>query len=50
MKLRNSVASGVISGFQGTSGAYNFNKSHYGVTENPYVLALIVDGKIVIVK
>jgi len=39
-----------ISGFQGTSGAYNFDKSHYGITENPYVLAQIVDGKIVIVK
>jgi branched-chain amino acid transport system substrate-binding protein len=38
------------SGFQGTSGAYNFDKSHYGITENPYVLAQIVDGKIVIVK
>ena len=39
-----------ISGFQGTSGAYNFDKSHYGITENPYVLAQIIDGKIVIVK
>jgi ABC-type branched-subunit amino acid transport system substrate-binding protein len=38
------------SGFQGTSGAYNFDKSHYGITKNPYVLAQIVDGKIVIVK
>ncbi|MGC2776066.1 MAG: ABC transporter substrate-binding protein [Bradyrhizobium sp.] len=39
-----------ISGFQGTSGAYNFDRSHYGITENPYVLAQIVDGKIEIVK
>ena len=39
-----------ISGFQGTSGAYNFDKSHYGITENPYVLAQIIDGKIEIVK
>lgn len=39
-----------ISGFQGTSGAYNFDKSHYGITENPYVLAQITDGKVVIVK
>ncbi len=39
-----------ISGFQGTSGAYNFDKSHYGITQNPYVLAQIIDGKIAIVK
>lgn len=39
-----------ISGFQGTSGAYNFDKSHYGITKNPYVLGQIIDGKIVIVK
>lgn len=38
------------SGFQGTSGAYNFDKSHYGITKNPYVLAQIVNGKIEIVK
>jgi branched-chain amino acid transport system substrate-binding protein len=39
-----------VSGFQGTSGVYNFDKSRYGITENPYVLAQIIDGKIVIVK
>ena len=38
------------SGFLGTSGAYNFDKSHYGITKNPYVLAQILDDKIVIVK
>jgi branched-chain amino acid transport system substrate-binding protein len=39
-----------LSGFQGTSGAYNFDQSHYGVTENPIVLAQYIDGKLVIVK
>ncbi len=47
-KIRDQIEK--ISGFQGTSGAYNFDKSHYGITENPYVLAQIVDGKIAIVK
>ena len=47
-KLRDQIDK--ISGFQGTSGAYNFDKSHYGITENPYVLAQIIDGKIEIVK
>jgi branched-chain amino acid transport system substrate-binding protein len=39
-----------ISGYQGTSGIYSFDKSHSGVTQNPFVLAQIVDGKIVIVR
>lgn len=39
-----------ISGFQGTSGVYDFDKGHYGISKNPYVLAQILDGKIVIVK
>lgn len=47
-KLRDEIEK--TSGFQGTSGAYNFDKSHYGVTKNPYVLAQIIDGKIAIVK
>lgn len=47
-KLRDEIEK--TSGFQGTSGAYDFDKSHYGITKNPYVLAQIVDGKIVIVK
>ena len=47
-KLRDEIEK--TSGFQGTSGAYNFDKSHYGVTKNPYMLAQIIDGKIVIVK
>jgi branched-chain amino acid transport system substrate-binding protein len=47
-KLRDEI--GKTSDFQGTSGAYNFDKSHYGITTNPYVLAQIIDGKIIIVK
>ena len=48
VKLRDEI--GKTSDFQGTSGAYNFDKSHYGITTNPYVLAQIIDGKIIIVK
>jgi ABC-type branched-subunit amino acid transport system substrate-binding protein len=40
----------VVSAFQGTSGLYNFNADHRGVTRNPFVLAQIVDGKVVIVE
>jgi branched-chain amino acid transport system substrate-binding protein len=47
-KLRDEIEK--TSGFQGTSGAYNFDRSHYGITANPYVLAQIIDGKIMIVK
>jgi branched-chain amino acid transport system substrate-binding protein len=36
--------------FQGTSGLYNFQADHHGVTKNPYVLAQIIEGKVVIVK
>ena len=36
--------------FQGTSGLYNFKVDHRGVTKNPYVLAQVIDGKVVIVK
>lgn len=39
-----------VSGFQGTSGAYNFDKSHYGVTKNPYVLGQFAGDKLVILK
>lgn len=47
-KIREQLAK--VEGFQGTSGVYNFAESHYGITKNPYVLAQIIDGKIVIVK
>ena len=39
-----------ITGYQGTSGLYNFSKDHNGVTQNPYDLAQIIDGKVVIVR
>lgn len=35
-----------LSGFQGTGGVYNFSPSvHQGITENPFFLATIVNGK-----
>jgi ABC-type branched-subunit amino acid transport system substrate-binding protein len=38
-------------GFQGTTGVYNFSPTnHYGITQNPYVLATIAGGKVKIVK
>jgi ABC-type branched-subunit amino acid transport system substrate-binding protein len=33
--------------FQGTGGVYNFSPSvHQGITQNPYLIATIVDGKV----
>jgi len=35
-----------LSGFQGTGGVYNFSPMlHQGITQNPYLLAAMVDGK-----
>ncbi|WP_029005906.1 ABC transporter substrate-binding protein [Azorhizobium doebereinerae] len=40
-----------IKGFQGTTGVYNFSPEvHQGITENPFVLATIVNGKIKVVQ
>ncbi len=40
-----------IQGFQGTTGVYSMSSDvHYGLTENPLLLARIVDGKAQIVK
>lgn len=39
-----------VSGFQGTSGAYNFDKSHYGITQNPFVLGQFDGDRLVIMK
>jgi ABC-type branched-subunit amino acid transport system substrate-binding protein len=36
--------------FSGTSGAYDFGQNHFGITQNPYILAQIVNDKIEIVK
>ena len=36
-----------LSGFQGTGGIYNFSPTvHQGITENPFLLATIVNGKV----
>jgi branched-chain amino acid transport system substrate-binding protein len=40
-----------MSGFQGTTGVYDFSPTnHYGISKNPYVLATIEGGKVKIVK
>jgi branched-chain amino acid transport system substrate-binding protein len=36
-----------ISGFQGTGGVYNFSPTvHQGITQNPFLLATIMGGKV----
>ena len=48
-KVRDALDS--MPGFQGTTGVYNFSPTnHYGITQNPYVLATIAGGKVKIVK
>ena len=48
-KVRDALES--ITGFQGTTGVYNFSPTnHYGITQNPYVLGAIAGGKVRIVK
>jgi branched-chain amino acid transport system substrate-binding protein len=40
-----------VSGFQGTGGVYNFSADvHQGITQNPFLLAAIVGGKIQVMK
>jgi branched-chain amino acid transport system substrate-binding protein len=40
-----------VSGFQGTGGVYNFSPEvHQGITQNPFLLATIVGGKIQVEK
>jgi branched-chain amino acid transport system substrate-binding protein len=40
-----------MDGFQGTTGIYHFSPSnHQGITENPLLLATIVNGKVQVVK
>jgi branched-chain amino acid transport system substrate-binding protein len=40
-----------ISGYQGTGGVYSFSPdNHYGITQNPYVLATFAGGKPKVVK
>lgn len=39
-----------ISGYQGTTGIYNFSpENHQGITQNPFVLGQIIDGKVRVV-
>jgi branched-chain amino acid transport system substrate-binding protein len=48
-KLRDTIET--IKGFQGTTGIYNFSaENHQGITENPFVLATIKDGKVKVVQ
>lgn len=40
-----------ITGYQGTTGIYNFSPEvHQGITENPFVIATIVNGKVKVVQ
>ena len=48
-KVRDALES--IDGFQGTTGVYHFSATnHQGITENPLLLATIVDGQVKVVK
>jgi branched-chain amino acid transport system substrate-binding protein len=40
-----------ITGFQGTTGIYNFSaERHQGISDNPFVIGQIIDGKVRIAK
>ncbi len=40
-----------ISGFQGTTGVYNMSPAqHQGITVNPFLLASIIGGRVIVVK
>jgi ABC-type branched-subunit amino acid transport system substrate-binding protein len=48
-KVRDALES--IDGFQGTTGVYHFSASnHQGITENPLLLATIINGQVKVVK
>ena len=48
-KVRDALES--VAGYNGTNGVYTFSPdSHYGIRENPIVLAHIVGGKVTILK
>jgi ABC-type branched-subunit amino acid transport system substrate-binding protein len=48
-KVRDAIET--ITGFQGTTGIYNFSPTvHQGITQNPFALATIQAGKVKIVK
>jgi hypothetical protein len=40
-----------MDGFQGTTGVYHFSAgNHQGITENPLLLARIINGKVEVAK
>jgi branched-chain amino acid transport system substrate-binding protein len=48
-KLRDELET--ISGYQGTTGVYNMSPTqHQGITVNPFLLASIINGRVVVVK
>jgi branched-chain amino acid transport system substrate-binding protein len=48
-KLRDTLET--MDGFQGTTGVYHFSASnHQGITENPLLLATIINGQVKVVK
>lgn len=48
-KLRDALET--MDGFQGTTGVYHFSASnHQGITENPLLLATIINGQVQVVK
>lgn len=48
-KVRDALES--IDGFQGTTGVYHFSATnHQGITENPLLLATIINGQVKVVK
>jgi len=47
VKVRDALET--LSGFQGTGGIYNFSPTvHQGITENPFLLAAVVAGKVLV--
>ena len=48
-KVRDQIET--ISGFQGTTGVYNLSPTvHQGITVNPFLMATIIGGRVIVVK
>jgi branched-chain amino acid transport system substrate-binding protein len=48
-KVRDQIET--ITGFQGTTGIYNMSPTvHQGITVNPFLLASIIGGRVIVVK
>lgn len=48
-KVRDAIET--LSGFQGTGGVYNFSPTvHQGITDNPFFMGTVVNGKMQVVK